>query len=155
MHWAQAAGKAAYLQRLRAGAARRAVGHGHAGRLPERLAVPEPVTVISPVLFLTILDQLHARELRVRCAVLGAVGDQPDLQSWKMLNTAKIALHSLPATATNCFGWDNESRSVTYRHKESPLKTEEENLAGADVIAVSRSQPQPELNKACWKCCCI
>ena len=69
------------LERLRADAARRAVGHGHGGRLPERLAIPEPVAVIAPVLLLAILYHLHSRQFRVRRAVLWAVGDQPDLQA--------------------------------------------------------------------------
>ena len=68
------------LKRLRADAARRAGGHGHGGRLPERLAVPEPVAIIAPVLLLAILHHLHPCQLRVRRAVLWAVGDEPDLQ---------------------------------------------------------------------------
>ena len=68
------------LKRLRADAARWAGGHWHGERLPERLAVPEPVAIIAPVLLLAILHHLHPCQLRVRRAVLWAIGDEPDLQ---------------------------------------------------------------------------
>ena len=68
------------LKRLCADAARRAGGHGHSGRLSKRLAVPEPVAIISPVLLLAILHHLHPCQLWVRRAVLWAVGDESDLQ---------------------------------------------------------------------------
>ena len=85
------------LQGLSPHAARQAVGHGHAGRLPEGLAVPEAVPIISPVLFLSLLDHLDSCQLWVRCAVLGAVGDQPHLHKGQHSTSG---MHSQAARST-------------------------------------------------------
>ena len=57
-----------------ADAASRAFGQRHGGWLFEGLRVPQSVAVVAAVLGrLAVLYALHARKLRVRRAVLGAV----------------------------------------------------------------------------------
>lgn len=63
-----------------ADAAGRAFRQRHGWRLLEGLRVPQSAAVVAAVLGrLAVLNALHARKLRVRRAVLGAVRYQPHL----------------------------------------------------------------------------